>query len=34
MKEAGEVLKVSESRVSQLHASALFKLSMELRNLQ
>lgn len=30
MKEAAEVLGVTESRVSQLHASALFKLSMKL----
>jgi RNA polymerase sigma factor for flagellar operon FliA len=34
MREAGQVLKISESRVSQLHASALFKLSMKLRDLQ
>ncbi|MBN1942411.1 MAG: FliA/WhiG family RNA polymerase sigma factor [Phycisphaerae bacterium] len=34
MKETAEVLGVTESRVSQLHASALFKLSMKLgRNL-
>jgi RNA polymerase sigma factor for flagellar operon FliA len=31
MKEAAEVLEVTESRVSQLHASALFKLAMKLR---
>jgi RNA polymerase sigma factor for flagellar operon FliA len=31
MKEIAEVLGVSESRVSQLHASALFKLTMRLR---
>jgi RNA polymerase sigma factor for flagellar operon FliA len=31
MKEIAEVLKVTESRISQLHASALFKLSMKLR---
>ena len=31
MKEAAQVLKVTESRVSQLHASALFKLSLKLR---
>ena len=30
MKEIAEVLGVTESRVSQLHASALFKLSMKL----
>ncbi|MCK5114399.1 MAG: FliA/WhiG family RNA polymerase sigma factor [Phycisphaerae bacterium] len=30
MKEIAEVLSVTESRVSQLHASALFKLSMKL----
>ena len=30
MKETAEVLGVTESRVSQLHASALFKLSMKL----
>ncbi len=30
MKEAAEVLGISEARVSQLHASALFKLSMKL----
>lgn len=30
MKEAAEVLGVTESRVSQMHASALFKLSMKL----
>ena len=34
MKEAAAVLNVTESRVSQLHASALFKLSMKLRSLQ
>jgi RNA polymerase sigma factor for flagellar operon FliA len=32
MKEAAQVLGVTESRVSQLHAAALFKLSMKLRN--
>ncbi|MHC4561678.1 MAG: sigma-70 family RNA polymerase sigma factor [Planctomycetota bacterium] len=31
MKEAAEVLGVTESRVSQLHASAVFRLSMKLR---
>jgi DNA-directed RNA polymerase specialized sigma subunit len=31
MKEIAMVLKVTESRVSQLHASALFKLSMRLK---
>ena len=31
MKETARVLGITESRVSQLHASALFKLSMELR---
>lgn len=31
MKEAAEVLEVTESRVSQLHAGALFKLAMKLR---
>lgn len=31
MKEAAEVLGVTESRVSQLHASALFKLAMKLK---
>ena len=31
MKEIAEVLSVTESRVSQLHAGALFKLSMKLR---
>jgi len=31
MKEVAEVLELTESRVSQLHASALFKLSMKLR---
>lgn len=31
MKETAHVLGITESRVSQLHASALFKLSMELR---
>ena len=30
MKEIAAVLSVTESRVSQLHASALFKLSMKL----
>ncbi len=30
MKEAAEVLGVTESRISQMHASALFKLSMKL----
>jgi RNA polymerase sigma factor for flagellar operon FliA len=30
MKEAAQVLGVTESRISQLHASALFKLSMKL----
>lgn len=32
MKEVAAVLDVTESRVSQVHASALFKLSMKLRN--
>jgi len=32
MREVAEVLDVTESRVSQVHASALFKLSMKLRN--
>jgi RNA polymerase sigma factor for flagellar operon FliA len=32
MKEIAEVLEITESRVSQLHASALFKLSMKLRS--
>jgi RNA polymerase sigma factor for flagellar operon FliA len=32
MKEAAEVLEVTESRISQMHASALFKLSMKMRN--
>ena len=31
MKEAAAVLEITESRVSQLHASALFKLSMKLK---
>jgi len=31
MKEAAQVLGITESRVSQIHASALFKLSMKLR---
>ena len=31
MKEAAKVLGVTESRVSQLHSSAVFKLSMKLR---
>lgn len=31
MKEAAKVLGVTESRVSQLHASAIFKLSMKLK---
>jgi len=31
MREVAEVLGITESRVSQLHASALFKLSMKLR---
>jgi DNA-directed RNA polymerase specialized sigma subunit len=30
MKETAEVLGVTESRVSQLHAAALFKLSMKM----
>ncbi len=34
MKEAAEVLGVSESRISQLHASALFKLAMKLRTVR
>ncbi len=34
MKEAAEVLGITESRVSQLHASALFRLSMKLRELR
>lgn len=32
MREVAEVLGITESRVSQLHASALFKLSMELQS--
>ena len=32
MKEVAAVLDVTESRISQVHASALFKLSMKLRN--
>jgi len=32
MKEIAEVLSVTESRVSQLHASAVFKLSMKMRS--
>ncbi len=32
MKETAEVLGVTESRVSQLHASAVFKLSMKMRS--
>ena len=32
MKEIAEVLGVTESRISQMHASALFKLSMKLRS--
>ena len=31
MKEVAEVLEVTESRVSQLHASALFNMSVKLR---
>jgi RNA polymerase sigma factor for flagellar operon FliA len=31
MRQIGELLKITESRVSQLHASALFNLSVELR---
>ena len=31
MKEIAEVLKITESRVSQLHASALFSLSLKLK---
>jgi DNA-directed RNA polymerase specialized sigma subunit len=31
MKQIGVLLKITESRVSQLHASALFQLSVELR---
>lgn len=31
MKEAAQVLGVTESRISQIHASALFKLTMKLR---
>jgi RNA polymerase sigma factor for flagellar operon FliA len=31
MKEIAEVFKITESRVSQLHASALFNLSVKLR---
>lgn len=34
MKEAAAVLDITESRVSQLHAAALFKLSMKLRSTQ
>jgi len=33
MKEVAQVLGVTESRVSQMHAAALFRLSMKLRNL-
>ena len=33
MKETAEVLRITESRVSQLHAAALFKLSMKLKGL-
>ena len=33
MKEIAQVLEITESRVSQLHASALFKLSMQLKGL-
>ena len=33
MKEVAQVLEITESRVSQLHASALFKLSMKLKGL-
>ncbi len=32
MKEAAEVLEVTESRISQMHASALFKLSVKMRS--
>lgn len=32
MKEIAQVFEITESRVSQLHASALFKLSMKLRS--
>ena len=32
MKETAEVLGITESRVSQLHASAVFKLSMKMRS--
>jgi RNA polymerase sigma factor for flagellar operon FliA len=32
MKEIAETLEVTESRVSQMHASALFRLSMKLRS--
>jgi DNA-directed RNA polymerase specialized sigma subunit len=31
MKEIAQVFKITESRVSQLHASALFNLSVKLR---
>jgi RNA polymerase sigma factor for flagellar operon FliA len=34
MKEVAQVLGVTESRVSQMHAAALFRLSMKLRNLR
>jgi len=34
MKQIAEVFEVTESRVSQLHASALFKLSVKLRGLK
>ena len=34
MKETAEVLGVTESRISQVHAAALFKLSMKLRAVQ
>jgi RNA polymerase sigma factor for flagellar operon FliA len=32
MREIAETLEVTESRVSQMHASALFRLSMKLRS--
>jgi RNA polymerase sigma factor for flagellar operon FliA len=32
MKQIAEVLEITESRVSQLHAAALFKLSVQLKD--
>ena len=31
MSQAAEVLEITEARVSQLHAAALFKMSMQLK---